>query len=249
MIASPGTGKNAPAIVAVRGSARLQEIMKAQSMRPKTGTNETAVFGDVFVTGDPVQVTAAKARRGRGSALSATMAKRVAEMSAKYDVWVISNVPGMSLAQDTNNTKSAGFGNLEALKAIEQFRAGLRLSSNFVLQIEAVTRDAAWAGSLGNSLQMLLAMAQQSAASKDPAAAEAFKRIEFNVQGRVLRVGMTVPAGEIQKQLEAARAQIPTRVPPRQAGPAATVPPANTDIVIYSSPKDMGTVVAPGPKK
>ena len=71
------------------------------------------------------------------------MAKRIAEMSAKYDVWVISNVPVSSLAQEANNTKSAGFGNLEALKAIEQFRAGLRLSSDFVLQIEAVTRDAA----------------------------------------------------------------------------------------------------------
>jgi hypothetical protein len=251
IVATNGTGKNPPTLVVMRGSDRLRQLIEMKNSQSKRGSTAFAAFGDVLVTGDAAEVKAARARHGRGPSLNGAMARRIAAMSAKYDLWVISNVPVSSLAANMDRSKSAGMGNLEMLKSIEQFSAGLGFSSDFVLQIEVTARDAASAATLADSAKMLLAMAQQQRAARDPAAMDALQRLQFQVQGRVLRIGMSVPAEEVQKQMQMLQAQMP--VPDPSAGPPPVAPkprpPANTDIVIQSSPKDMGTVKISGSQK
>lgn len=256
LVATTGTGKNPPTIVAMRGSPRLRALIESEGMRSKTGSSGLAVFGDVFIMGDEAQVKAVKARHGHGGGLSGMMTKRIAEMSTKFDLWFISNVPLASLANNVDDSKAQGLGNMEALKSIEQLSAGLGMSGDMVLQIEAVAHDAKSAGALGDTVQMLLAMAQQSAAAKDPAAVDALKRLEFGVTGKVLRIGIKVPEEQMRKQLETFRAQAAAGLipgaPPAAAPARSTTPPRvppTADIVIQSSPKDMGVVVISGSKK
>ena len=254
IVATTGAGKNPPTLVAMRGSGRLRSLMESQGMKSKTGADSTAVFGDVLVAGDAAQVKAAKVRHGHGAKLNSALAQRIAELSGKYDLWLISNVPVAKLAENMDQSKAQGLGNMEMLKSIDQFSVGMGLSADFALQLEAVAHDEKSAGSLADSLKMLMAFAQQGAAGKDPATADALKRIEFGVQGRVLRVGITVPAEEMKKQMEMVRAQAaasPASAPTSAPTPRATArrAPASTDIVIQSSPKDMGNVVITVPKK
>jgi len=248
LVASTGAGKNPPTIVAMRGSPRLRQLMESQGMKSKTGADGVVMFGDLLVTGDAAQVKAAKARHGRGSAVSGAMTKRIAEMSGKYDLWVISNVPVSSLLNNAEDAKSPGLANMEMLKSIEQFSAGLSLSSDFALQIEVVAHDAKSAGSLADGVRMMLAMAQQGAA-KDPSTLDALKRVDLGVQGKVVRMGIAVPADELRKQMEMIQAQVhATGGAAPAAAPKPRVP-ANTDIVIQSSPKDMGNIRISGSNK
>ena len=246
VVATTGAGKNPPTLVAMRGSARLRQLMESQVMRSRPGAPGLTSIGDILVGGDEAQVRAAKVRHGRGASLHGAMAKRIAEMSANYDVWVISNIPVSTLAQNMKDAKGPALGNMQALQSIEQFSAGIGMRNDFVLQIEAVTHDAKSAGALGDSVQMLLAMAQQGAAGKDPSAEDALKRVEFGVQGKVVRLGIKVPAEEMKKQMETFRARSAGAVRTTVAPPRA---PATSDIIIQSSPKDMGTVVISGSKK
>jgi hypothetical protein len=229
--------------------------------RTHSGKTDLASIGDLLITGDAALVRAARLRRGRGPSVSATMAKRISDMSARYDLWVLSNMGFSSFAGSANQAKTPATPMNDALKSIEQFSAGLGLSGDFLLNVEVVTRDVTAAQSLGSTAQMALAMATQNVA-KDTSTQAALQRMKFGVEGRRLRLSITVPAEEMQKQMEMMKAQAQSGafgnglgLGPgvaafgRASGDKSSKVPPNADLVITSSPKDMGTVVISGSKK
>jgi hypothetical protein len=176
------------------------------------------------------------------------------------------------------------------------------------------------AGSLADTLQMVMAMAMQGA-QDDPGTVAALKNVNFGVERNVVHIGLTMPAAELEKTVQAAMQKqfakggpmtaarrpapasaMPTiqqssaphetvqqtavteeeesdaaqqatvaaePVPAQPASAAAAEPPvpaaaakpaptgvakspripANAEIMIQSSPRDMGTVVIIGSKK
>src|SRR5215472_8941875 len=55
LIASTGTGKNPPTLVAIRGSARLRALIESSLARSKKPSNALTTIGDVILTGDAAQ--------------------------------------------------------------------------------------------------------------------------------------------------------------------------------------------------
>ena len=270
LVATTGTGKNPPALFIVRGAPNVQKLLQSgggpatewHGARILAGKNPFALLDDLILGGDLTQIKAAILRRGRRSGINSELARRISTMSSRYDLWLVSLAPLASLASNVSPAKSPGFANLDALKSIDQFSLGLGMSSDFILDAELVAHDQKSAGALADSIRLLLALAQQSAKS-DPSAAAALKNMDFAVDEKVVRLGIKVPAEELQKQIQQAldSGQIAGAAFAAQSGvqgPAvrrAATPdrgprvPPDADVMIQSSPKDMGTVVIVGPRK
>jgi hypothetical protein len=270
LVATTGTGKNPPALFILQAAPNVHALLQSASgpatawhgARILSGKNPVALLDDLILAGDLTQIKAAILRRGRGSAINAELARRISTMSSRYDLWLVSLAPLASLTSSVSPAKSQGFANLDALKSIDQFILGLGMSSDFILDAELVAHDQKSAGTLADSLRLLQALAQQSA-KNDPSAAAALKNIEFAVDDKVVRLSIRVPAEEVQKQIQqaldsrrmagaafAAQSGVQGPTVRRAATPdqGSRVPP-NADVMIQSSPKDMGTVVIVGPKR
>ena len=268
LVATTGTGKNPPTLFVARlASNGLQALMQSRSGPPATswhgarimpGKSPTAFVDDLFLAGDLALIKAAILRRGQRPALDSALVRRISIMRDRYDLWLISLTSLSSLTSNlpASNT-SQSFGNLDALKAIDQFCIGIGMSSDFILDVEMTARDAKSAGSLADSIRLLLAMAQQGQAN-NPSAAAALKNLQLAVDDKVIRIGIQVPADEVQKQMQqaltswqtagAGAAAQPGQRPPARPAERSRVPP-NAAVMIQSSPKDMGTVVITSPKK
>jgi hypothetical protein len=233
--------------------------------------------GATVIAGNVDQLRAAISRRGRGVVLNAELATKIEALSSRYDAWMVSLAPVASLASEVPEPGFRALAKADVLKGIEQFGVGIGLSYDLTFATEIVTRTDKEAGALADGIQMLLAMVEKNIKDQ-PAAMEALKSLDFGVEGRTLKIGFTVPQAEVQKAMQAAwntrakpavkvaarpaqpavqpvvqPAVQPVRQPPEARRPAPPPPvrqlPPNIEIMIQSSPKDMGTVVIVGGKK
>ena len=329
LFASPGTGKNPPALLIARGNfdaARLRSFAEAAGSKildwkgvpiltdPEKESGAFALLDNMILAGNLDQIKAAIGRRGQGMVLNTEMAMRIADLGRRYDAWLVSIAPVATMADNLpSDAKIDGINNLEMLRSIDQFSLGLSLNSDFTLAAELVAKNGKAAGKLADAIQMLLAMANESAKDQ-PAAMAALHNLKFGVDNNVVHFGVTVPMADVQKAVQEAlngqkgkpvltalrrtRAQeqptvtgsgpiltepaasapeAPSPEVSTEAGPtvtqeAAAAPPApeppaaapapvrvvsaakspkiptNGQILVQSSPKDMGTVVIIGQK-
>jgi hypothetical protein len=313
LFASPGLGKNPPALLVARGNfdvAKLRSFAESAGSKitdfsgvpllsdPEKDSGAFALLDNIILGGNLDQVKAAIQRRGHGRILNTEMATRIADVSQRYDAWLVSIAPLATMADNLPaDSKMEGLTNAETLRAIEQFSIGVSLKSDLAFAAEMVMSNADAAGKMASGLQMMMAMAQQSAKDQ-PAAMAALKNVNLGVDNNVVRIGVSVPVDEVEKAVRSAmnsqmkksgpmvaargpaaeptiqQAPTPHEVEPVQAAageaeaapqpgepavaprpktsaPVARSPriPSNGDIMIQSSPKDMGTVVILGSKK
>src|SRR5204862_2200515 len=115
LFASPGIGKNPPALVVARGKfdvARLRAFAELAGSKvndfggvpvlsdPDKDTGSFALLDNMILAGNRDQVKAAIARRGQGRVLNSEMANRVAAVSKQYDAWLVSIAPIATLASN-----------------------------------------------------------------------------------------------------------------------------------------------------
>lgn len=325
IFASPGLGKNPPALLVARGNfntAKLRAFAESAGSKitdyqgvplmsdPEKDSGSFALLDDIILAGNREQVKSAIERRGRSRILNTEMSTRIAAVSQRYDAWLVSIAPLATMASNLpSDSKMDSITSAEVLRGIEQFSIGISLKSDLTFAAEMIMKDVPAAGSMADGLQMMMAMAQQSAKDQ-PAVMSALKNVKLGVEQNVVHVAMTVPVDEVQKAVRSAmdsqtkksapmtaarrlQAELPTiqqsptplqavpqpdkpaeavaqvasaepLAPPPAPEPAAPVAPAsktvvpiakstkipsNGEILIQSSPKDMGTVVILGSKK
>jgi hypothetical protein len=301
LFASPGIGKNPPALVVARGTfdtAKLRAFAESAGSKitdfrgvpilsdPEKDSGAFALLDNIILAGNPEQVKAAIGRRGRGMILNTEMAMRVTTLAKRYDAWLVSIAPLATLAdQIPQDTKIDGLTSTEMLRSIEQFSFGVSMNSDLAMAADVVMSNAKAAGEIADTLQMLMGTLQKN--SKDqPSVMAALKNVSFGLDGNVVHLGFSVPAAEVERAMRDAmnpktktvgpltasrqpvqdvtpviqQAQRPQVAPVAQAlatqpappaGPVirSTRIPANGEILVQSSPKDMGTVVILGSKK
>ena len=338
LFASPGLGKNPPALVVARGtfdSSRLRAFAESAGSKitdfggvpilsdPEKDSGAFALLDNIILAGNREQVQAAIGRRGRGVILNTEMATRIGALSKRYDAWLISIAPLATMSGSLpEEAKIEGLTNTAALRAIEEFSAGIGLSTDLKLDAELMMTNAKSAEHLAETIQVLLGMLQKNA-KEEPGIMAALQNLNIGVDKNVVQIGFSVPAPEVEKVVAKAFSAQPKKgpltaavvppapvpeaapvtpvsvpsepaaepapqaaepvtaavaeivepleatarlqtaavpavppvamVPPpaRPAGPIRRSPriPSNGDILIQSSPKDMGTVVIMGSKK
>ncbi len=242
LVATTGGPKNAPTLVVLRGifdKDRVRAFAKnngatvstyngleiytgARNMGTENVSGAFAVIDQSIAVGGPLeQVRAAIRGRGQGAKISADLRRKIAALSENYDIWAVSLAPASGLASRFNDSKADM--TAEMLKAIEQFSGGLKFGDGFEIAAEILSHTERDAEKLGGGLQTLVALLQSDPRTKCPDC------LKVRVEDATVHVSLIVPASVIQQNLQA-------RNQPR------VVAPPNTDIVIQSSPGDMGTV-------
>jgi hypothetical protein len=242
LVATPGGQKDAPALVLLRGSfdtERVHAFAKSSGARVSsyngiemfTGVKNmgvgkadgvVAVLDETIVmAGPPEQVRAAIRNRSQGARISADLKSRIAVLSETYDIWAVSLTPPAGLASRLDDSRAGATADM--LKAIQQFSGGVRFGDGLEVAAEILSRTQHDAERLGGGLQTFAAIMQSDPRTACP------NCLTIRVEEAAVHISLIVPASLIQQNLQA-------RNKPR------VVAPVNTDIVIQSSPADMGTV-------
>lgn len=242
LVATTGQPKDAPTLVVLRGifdKDRVRAFAKnngatvstyngleiytgARNMGTEKVSGAFAVIGQSIVVGGQLEpVKAAIRNRNQGPRISADLGRKIAALSENYDVWAVSLAPASGLTSRFDDSKPDVAS--EMLKAIEQFSGGLKFGDGFEFAAEILSHTQRDAEKLGGGLQTVVALLQNDPRTKCPDC------LKISVEDATVHVSLIVPASVIQQNLQA-RNQLRVVAPP------------NTDIVIQSSPGDMGTV-------
>jgi hypothetical protein len=216
-------------------------VMSAQ-IPNRRGTRPGAfafLSNSIAVLGAPRLVRDAIDRRDGASAIDPVLYAKARDLSDRYEVWAISagslSQPAPTSAPEGSMKQAA-----DLFKSIQQFSGGIRFSSNVEINAELLARTEKDANSLADGLRflagMLMAGQQNNAASTPP------PDVQMKVEGRALRISMTITEEEIRKASQARRTGV-------ERAAVAPPPPADTGLTIQSSDKDMGTLKLPPAKK
>jgi hypothetical protein len=251
LIAATGKGANGPALVLVRGSFDPDKVRAAIASTGRTPqvyqgvqildnpsqTNGAFAFldGTIAVGGDLDQVQAAIRRRSHATALGPQLAARVAAISDRYDVWVVSAVSLSKMTDGISSPQMKQAGDL--VKAIDQVSGGVKFTKNLDLGIELTTHSAKEAEKLRDAVQMIIGMA--AASQKDSSALD-LNALKLTAEEKTVRMAFTVTSEQLKKTYELQMAKLQHATP---QAPAAKPVVQDTGLTIQSSERDMGTVV------
>jgi len=254
LIAATGKGKAQKALVLVRGSFDPAKVAAAiartgrvpqtyqgvQILENPSQTNGAFAFldGTIAVGGDIDQVRAAIRRRQMNhTTLAGHLASQVAEISERYDIWVVSAASLTEMADSVSNPQVKQMGDM--LKTIEQINGGLKFSDNLDLGVELKTHNQKEAQTLRDSLQLLIGMA--AASQKDHSALD-INALKLTADETTVRIAFTVTSEQLKKTYEMQMARMQQAAAP----PKPLV--QDTGVTIQSSERDMGTIVVSSSK-
>ena len=272
VIAAAGAGKDAPALVIVRGSfgpavmdslkaagATLTELQGVPVLTNAGQNKSTIAFldGAIAVLGQAADVAAAIGRRGNGAVLPAALAAKVQKFNGHYDIWMATVGPFPLPPKAPAAKASAGGAGAAAVQAaqwierLESIDGGGRFSPDFELSIEIIARTEKDAAGMAEGLRWLEGAVQLSQA-KNPGNKNISEYLKFAVSGKRIDFALHVPEAEMRAALQQRRAAITSQNSPavrtpavRQSAPGALPPPPPGTIRVQSSPSDMGTQLIP----
>jgi hypothetical protein len=210
----------------------------------KKGAGVLAFLDKSVVAIGPLEIVQqAIARRGQGVRLEPKLAAKVSALRAKYDIWGVSTAPIGPLAGDMpqGNARSAMQG--DVFKSIESFSGGVSVGTSLEVSAEVVTHTAKDASALADALRLLAGMLQLDQKNQK-AVAENF---QMQVRANTLQISLKLPESQLRSTMQAGRKAAATPPADSVETPPDRVPPG-AELVIQSSPKDMGTVVVPRTK-
>ena len=262
LIAATGKGQNGPALGLVRGSFDPDKIRTAIASTGRTPETYQGVQildnpsqskgafafldGTIAVGGDLDQVQAAIRRRLHPTTLGPQLAARIAAISDRYDIWVVSATSLSKMTDGISSPQMKQAGDL--VKMIDQVSGGLKFSENLDLGVELTTHTAQEAEKLRDALQLLVSMAaasQKGASTVDPDA------LKLTAEAKTVRIAFTVTGEQLKKtyELQMARMQHAAEQAAKQTSLTPAKPAVqDTGITIQTSERDMGTVVVSSTK-
>jgi hypothetical protein len=213
----------------VRG-VRVTTISSAQNVTVK---NPAVAFLDsgLILGGDAASVSEAIARRARPGAIVPALARKAGELSALHDLWLVARVPAEGLTRQAASSPQLQRA-LAIGRSIEQVSLGLNIGAKLDLDVELVARTAEDANAMANGLRLLMTMAASGQDQQSKSLAGLLQQADLRPEGKLIRVSLSLTQEQL-KQLRLGGGATGAAAPPK-------VNP--NEIVIQSSPKDMGTV-------
>jgi hypothetical protein len=190
--------------------------------------SETVLAGDLDLV---------KAALGTTRGAPRPLQAKAALLRAKYDVWVIAESPGTALPASLPSQESS-LPPQQVLSSVREFSGGLRFGTDLEIAADVTASSQPEAEKLAAALDLLMGLVRQQSGAADPRTARLFEGLQFARQGNVFHFSLTLPEAELN---QAFRARLG-----RSGSAGGQRPRAQPDqIIIQSSPEDMGTVVIP----
>lgn len=155
----------------------------------------TAAAGDV----NSVKYAIDHFRQSGASALDPKLANKIADLSTKYDAWMIGT--GLSrLADDLRDPNVGGAMQNNLFKSMEGITGGVRFGSNVELTAEATMRSEKDATAMVDVVKFLAGMLQLNS-NNDKKAAELaglLDKMELKSSGNLFHLSITIPEGVLE---------------------------------------------------
>ncbi len=187
----------------------------------------------LLIGGDPDSVRAA-IRRGPSAGPAASLAAKAASLNT-WHIWFAAIIPETATADMPDNPQA------KILKTIEQVSGGINITQDLSIALDVLAKTPDDAQAMGGMVRMFAGLAASNNRNAKEAAAILEKLVIKN-EGNNLRLSLTIPQAELAKMAQQIQSQMMGSAKP------AEKPAPSGDIVIQSSPDDMGTVKMPPPK-
>jgi len=251
LIAAPAK-QNPNALLLLRGhfdTAKLSQLAVAGGMKgadyhgvrilaragQKEGFSALAVLDpSLVVGGDEAGVRAFVDRRGQGPGLSAAIAAKAGEASKADDIWVVLHAAPSAFAPGAAEGPMGGL-----MQSIEQATLGIKLGTDIVLSVHAVTHTAQDAEGLVGALRLFSGMAAANQKGNQQVATM-LQRLKLESEGNTAKLSLAIPEAEAEAAIRdaiAAGMQAQKQAP--APSPTSSAP----------SSQDSGVVTLPAPKQ
>ena len=254
LVATSGEGQKPPALFLVRGSFDAEKLgsllagprgsrenfegVEIVTNPSQKGSSVALPDNTLLIGGDLAEVRAAIHRRTHHTVLGAHMAAQVATLSARYDMWGVSNVSLTELAANARKSNMQQVADI--LQSIQRISGGMRFSPDMELAADVLTRSEKDAASVRDTLSFVSSFAARSQQNPSGLKPDAFK---LSLDGRTVRIALTVPEEDLKKAYQMQMARMQSMQKP--AAPPKPRVASDGGIMIQSSEKDMGTVALP----
>lgn len=174
-------------------------------------THAVAFLGDsIAIAGDLDSVKGAIDRRTNNfSAIDATLAAQVQQLSGSLDAWSVSTVPVAALTHEpVPNTNLNGMLNSDVLKNIQQASGGVKFGAIVQISAEAVANSSQNATALADVIHFLGNMVQANAPAASAAAITGLVQ-SLNVQtdGSTVKVALAIPEQQLESLVNSAHSE------------------------------------------
>jgi hypothetical protein len=180
----------------IEGVEMLQE--------PKKGGGAFAfVNGAMAVAGDAEMVRSALVRR-TGQAANPEMARRIAEMSARFDAWMFTTEPVSSLREMPETAASGKKGpvNPAMLRGIVSASGGMKFGNTVEISGEAVARSEKDATALHDVLKFVTGMVTLNREEKgNEELARLVETLQVGSKGNTVSFSLSLPELELEKMI------------------------------------------------
>jgi hypothetical protein len=166
-------------------------------------------------------------------------------LRAAYDLWVLIDRPISELAADSGQTPPA-FAR-ELAHSVQRASGGVKFGSSLTVSLGMTTAGPAEAQSLAGALRLLTSMASTSQQARP--AADILRDLDLRADGNTVRLALSIPQDKLAEAVRATVHQTAQKIAGDTAPVAKPAAAPAGDIVIHSSPSDMGVVKLPSPAK
>ncbi|HXB75056.1 MAG TPA: hypothetical protein VNY05_42885 [Candidatus Acidoferrales bacterium] len=148
------------------------------------------------VAGDVASVKGAIDRQKSPQPLPSGVTVKISQLSASQDAWALSTVPPSSLAPPA---AAAHNGQIPpVLQTVQSASGGVKFGANVVFTGQAQTDTAQNATTLGDTIKLLISLAQMNA-GQNQQAAQLAQQVQVTASGNVVTVSLSLPEDQFQQ--------------------------------------------------
>jgi len=178
-------------------------------------THGVAFLGSsIAVAGDVASVKGAIDRQKGGTSLPAGVIVQIDQLSGSQDAWVLCTVPPASLAPPA---AAAHNGQVPpAVQSVQSANGGVKFGASVVFTGHAQTDTAQNATTLGDTIKLLISLAQMQT-SQNPQAAQLAQQVQVTASGNVVTVSVSLPEDQFQQLVKIGQKSGAVQHGPRRA--------------------------------
>jgi hypothetical protein len=194
------------------------EFMQVNKSRPGL---VGVLDGSILLAGEESLVREALTRRGGTSGLDTRLSAKADQLSARYDVWLVSLLPAeMAGAPKTSTEQSSRRSSRHAamLQGIQEAGGGVKLGTTVEVMGEAVARSPQDAQALSDVARFFLGMIAMQGQKSEEAAriSSLLDKVVINTEGSSVTMNLAIPQAEVEELIKS------TRKPESRAAAART---------------------------
>ena len=207
LVAARGTFNGAQIIAAAKSTgATTFQHSGVEVLRGKAGDGAVAFLdAATVVAGDEEMVKRALDQRARGVTLDPKITAKVADVSSRFDAWLVSTAPVGTFAGVAPNQQANAAMKSAAMQAIEQTSGGVRFGTVVQISGEAITKTDKDALALADVIRFMIGLIQIRRDNNPEIGkfASFLDTLEVRTNASTVQVSLSIPQEDLEQLINA----------------------------------------------